>query len=125
MIADRTRARLTAHHPLPVAKADDLRDIGRLLLLTRRECSGSAIRAVSVRLFQDSKRLESLLPRADAFMIDVEGEKVSHRLGLSRKYAEVSFALYGTIRWSQPVDSPGTPFHVPLSHRRGTCAVKW
>jgi len=105
-LADRTRARLSAHHPLAIEAVEDLRDIGRLFLLTPRECTGLAIRALSVRLFHDSKRLEALLPRADAFMNEAEGEKVSRRLGLARTYPEVSFALYGSIQWSDRGERP-------------------
>lgn len=103
-LGERTRARLLAHHSPALDSPEDLRDIGRLLLVTPQERTGFALRALSVRLYRDSKRLEALLPRADAFMTEAVGEKVSKRLGLARTYPEVSIALYGTMVWAEPAD---------------------
>ncbi len=96
-LSERLRTLLGAHHPLPVADAADLRDLGRILLLTPEETAGAPLRALSVRLFADSKRLEGLLPAADKLAAEAAGEPPSGRLGLKRSYPEVSFSLFGSL----------------------------
>jgi hypothetical protein len=97
-LRERLRTLLEAHHPVPVEEATELRELGRLFLLSREETRGFPIRALSVRLFNDSKRLERLLPTADKLSGEIEGERLSERLGLHRSYPEVTFALFGSLR---------------------------
>lgn len=97
-LAGRLRSLLEAHHPLPLEDPGELRDLGRLFLLTPRDTAGVPIRALSVRLFNDSKRLERLLSTADRLSSESEGDRLSIRLGLRRAYPEVSFALFGSLR---------------------------
>lgn len=114
-LRERLEALLEAHHPVPVEEATELRELGRLFLLTPEETVGLPIRALSVRLFGDSKRLERLLPTADKLFFDVAGERLSERLGLSRSYPEVTFALFGSLRMGQdPWELSGYPLTLPL-----------
>jgi len=91
------RPRLEAGHPVPVATALDLADIGRLLALSRDEALARPIRALSVRLFGDSKRLERLLPVADRLVCAAGLAPISEELRLVRSYPEVTIALFGRI----------------------------
>ena len=114
-LAGRLRALLEAHHPLPVEEAGELRDLGRLFLLTFEDTAGIPIRALSVRLFNDSKRLERLLPTADRLSSESEGERLSVRLGLRRAYPEVSFALFGSLRLERGLwEASGEVITLPL-----------
>lgn len=97
-LRERLRTLLEAQHPLPAEEATELRELGRLFLLTREDTQGCPIRALSVRLFNDSKRLERLLPTADKLAAEIDGERLSERLGLERSYPEVTFTLFGSQR---------------------------
>jgi len=92
--------RLEAGHPVPVSSVDELSDLGRLFSLAREEAAALPIRALSIRLYGDSKRLERLLPVADRLSRAVWGAPISEELGLGRSYPEVSFAVLGSIRFS-------------------------
>jgi len=96
-LAERLHALVREHHSAIVEDAGDLRDIGCLFLLSPQECAGHALRALSVRLFGDSKRLEGLLPAADRLSEEAFGEPLSERLGLKRSFPEVSLCLFGTL----------------------------
>lgn len=114
-LGERLRALLEAHHPLPVDEPVELRELGRLFLLTPKETLGLPIRALSVRLFNDSKRLEGLLSKADKLSAEVDGERLSVRLGLRRSYPEVSFSLFGSLRLSgEPWQLSGELMALPL-----------
>ncbi len=88
---------LEAGHPVPAASAVELSDLGRIFALSRAEAASAPIRALSVRLFRSSKRLEELLPVADRIARLAGREALSVELGLARSYPEVSVALRGTI----------------------------
>ncbi len=77
--------------------AAELEDLGRLFLLSSEETASSPIRALSVRLYADSKRLERLIPIADRLCRAMGIEPISATLGLGRSYPEVGFALWGRI----------------------------
>jgi hypothetical protein len=68
-----------------------------VLRITRSEARGRPIRALGVRLFADSKRLERLLPLADRLAREATGEGFAEERGLARSYPEVSIALRGEL----------------------------
>ncbi|MFP4536595.1 MAG: Wadjet anti-phage system protein JetD domain-containing protein, partial [Spirochaetaceae bacterium] len=114
-LRERLGALLDAHHPVPVEEATELRELGRLFLLRPEETVGLPIRALSVRLFNDSKRLERLLPTADKLSFEIEGERLSERIGLGRSYPEVTFALFGSLRLrAAEWELSGDPLTLPL-----------
>jgi hypothetical protein len=99
-LAEYLEPRLRAGHPVPVKDAVELDDLSRLFALSRKEAAGRPIRALSVKLYADSKRLERLLPVADRLSRAVWGTAISGELGLGRSYPEVGFALRGWIRFA-------------------------
>ncbi len=114
-VATHVGALLDAGHPTPFADETELRDALRLLALTPEEAARHPIRALSVRLFSNSKRIESLLRAADSASRAALGERASEALGLSRSYPEATIALRGTIvftdgrRWDLRGDSIALP----------------
>jgi hypothetical protein len=96
-LAEYLAPRLSAGHPVPVRNAAELEDLGRLFLLSSEEAASRPIRALSVRLYTDSKRLEKLIPIADRLSRATGSEPISVTLGLGRSYPEVSFAVRGHI----------------------------
>ncbi len=98
-LAEYLSPRLRAGHPVPVKDAVELADLSRLFALTRGETAGRPIRALSVRLYADSKRLENLLQTADRLSRAIWGTAVSDELGLYRAYPEAGLALLGRIRF--------------------------
>jgi hypothetical protein len=101
------RAALEARHPVPVDGAEQLRDLARLLRIRRADALATPIRALSVRLFGDSKRLERLLPVADRLTRRAVGTTFSAEVGLGRAYPEASIALLGTLGFGGSADSGG------------------
>lgn len=96
-LAEYLAPRLSAGHPVPVRNAAELEDLGRLFLLSSEEAASSPIRALSIRLYANSKRLERLIPIADRLTRAMGNESASVTLGLARSYPEVSFAMRGRI----------------------------
>jgi hypothetical protein len=96
-LAEQFRVQLREHHPTVVQDPADLRDVGRIFLLSPEDCRGYAVRALSVRLFGDSKRLEALLRPADRLSEETFGEPLSPRLGLTRSFPEVTICVFGTL----------------------------
>ena len=96
-VRDHLRALLEARHPVPAETAAELRDLARLLRVSPQEARATPVRALSIRLFGESKRLEALLPLADQLTRRVLGFSFSAETGLSRSYPEVSLALTGTL----------------------------
>lgn len=92
--------RLEAGHPVPVSSAGELADLARLFSLSPQEATSAPTRALSIRLFGESKRLEALLPTADRLSRSVFGIALSEELGIGRSYPEVSFCLFGTITFA-------------------------
>lgn len=90
-------AKLEAYHDIPVSRPDELRDMLRLFELSPEAVRGRTIRALSVLLFSDSKRIEFLLPGADKIGRSVVGTGLSGLLGLSRTYPEAGCCLRGSI----------------------------
>ena len=99
-VREQLAARLGARQPFAATDARDLHDLVLLLRLTPEEARRYPIRALSVRLYGDSKRLERLLPIADQITNAAAGRLVSEELGLSRRYPELSIALRGELRFS-------------------------
>lgn len=113
-VRDHLRALLEARHPTPVPSPQDLADLGTLLRVSREQVERFPIRALSVHLFRDSKRLEQLLRTADAVVQKVSGESFSESRGLKRSFPEVSLALLGAIRLDRTtIDSHGEIFTLP------------
>ncbi len=96
-LAEYLAPRLSAGHPVPVRNAAELEDLGRLFLLSSEEATSRPLRALSVRLYADSKRLERLIPIADRLSRAMGNEPISFTLGLGRSYPEVSFAVRGRV----------------------------
>jgi hypothetical protein len=90
-------ALLEARHPVPVRSADELLDLGHLFHISTDDAASLPIRALSIRSFGESKRLEQLLRVADQISQKVVGEAFSSNRGLLRSYPEVALALVGTI----------------------------
>ncbi|TVQ17488.1 MAG: DUF2399 domain-containing protein [Spirochaetaceae bacterium] len=90
-------AALEERHPLPVSAPADLRDLARLSAVTPHDARLVPLRALSVRLFGNSKRLEELLPVADRLTQRAAGVALSAELGLARAYPDASIALNGRI----------------------------
>ncbi len=96
-VATHVAALLDAAHPSGFADEAELRDTLRLLSLHPEEAGSLPIRALSVRLFGDSKRIESLLRVADSASLAAAGVRASERLALERSYPEASIALWGKL----------------------------
>lgn len=90
-------AKLEVYHDIFVDDIGELRDILTLFDLEKEQLTGRTVRGISVKLFNDSKRIEALLPAADKIARGVTGEGVSEILGLKRSYPEVSFFLDGKL----------------------------
>jgi hypothetical protein len=85
-LLDHLRGRLEAFIPTPCGEPEQLRDLLTLLKTDQAMIAELPLRALSVRLYRDSKRLEALLPEADRLAMSAAGEKLSTRFGLSRNY---------------------------------------
>ena len=91
---------LENRHPVPVSSLQELDDLAILLSYENYSTDKLTLRARSVRLFSDSKRLERLIPLADRLSLASVSEKLSTAAGLSRSYPEASFALNGKLHFS-------------------------
>ncbi len=96
-ILEQIREMLRFRHPVPIRDVQELRDLALLFSLDRQTAQAYPLRALSVRLYRDSKRLERILPIADRLSSAAAGEKISGILNLDRKFPEVSFALEGSL----------------------------
>jgi hypothetical protein len=104
-VRNHLRGLVDAGHPTAVETPELLEDLATLLRCRPQDLDSTPIRALSVRLFNDSKRIESLLRRADADVQRATGVPISEALGLSRSYPDVSVAVHGALvvdgrRWS-------------------------
>ena len=113
------RAILETRHPVPVESTTQLRDLATLLQVTEDDARSNPIRALSVRLYGDSKRLERLLPVADRVTRRATGRALSEALGLARSYPELSLGLCGWIRWADDTRDSGTTGRGTLWECRG------
>ena len=77
---------------LPVTEQSVLEDILTLFSLDREEAGRYALRALSTRLYNDSKRLETILRPADEISGMVLGYSITRELGLARRYPETTLA---------------------------------
>jgi hypothetical protein len=96
-LAGYLRPRLEAGHPVAVQDARGLKDLARVFSLAPAEAAASPLRALSARLYGDTKRLEWLLPVADRLARAIGASAVFERLGLARSYPEAGLALWGRI----------------------------
>ena len=96
-VRDRLETMIEARHPVAVADARDLVDLATLLRIEPETARRLPIRALSVRLYNDSKRLERLLSLADRVTKSILGVTHSEEIGLARSYPEVSLALCGAL----------------------------
>jgi len=96
-LAVHLRPRLEAGHPVAVRDACELEALARLFSLSPAEAAASPLRALSARLYGDTKRLERLLPVADRLARAIGSSAASERLGLARSYPEVALSLWGTL----------------------------
>lgn len=126
-VKETVTAKLTAYHPLPVNDEGLLEDICTLLDLSPDEAARRPLRALSVHLYNDSKRLEHIIKTADILCRDAVGETASSLLGLERKYPEVTFAadaelvfLDGTV-WKLA----GRPLSLPLTTLEDVSALRF
>ena len=91
---------LADRQQIPVSTPEELRDLAEIISIPIKKAESLPIRALSTRLFHDSKRLERLLPMVDAVARRTIGKNISFELGLSRSYPEVSFSLFGDIEFT-------------------------
>lgn len=77
---------------IPVTELSILEDILTLFALDRERAGHYALRALSVRLYNNSKRLENILRPADEISRLVLGYSISRELGLARRYPETTLA---------------------------------
>ncbi len=96
-VRDWLEAMIEVRHPVAVTDARELSDLASVLRIEPETARRFPIRALSVRLFNDSKRLERLLPLADRVTRGLFGVAHSEETGLARSYPEVSVALRGTL----------------------------
>lgn len=94
-LIEQIQARLEAFIPTPCSDPRDLSDLLTLLRTDRNMINKLPLRALSIRLYSDSKRLEALLPQADKLAMTIAGEKITVRYGLSRNYPQT--ALRGDV----------------------------
>ena len=112
------RPRLVAGHPVAVRDSRELKDLARLFSLTPGESAASPLRALSARIYGNTKRLEQLLPLADRLARAMGGAAVSARLGLARSYPEAGLALWGRILFEgndTPWECRGEILSLPIS----------
>lgn len=115
-LIEHLQARLEAFIPTP---CDDPRNLDDLLTLLSADPGLIAelpLRALSVRLYNDSKRLEGLLPQADKLSMSAAGEKLSDRYGLARTYPQTALrgALELVLQDGQSWRLAGNPLFVEL-----------
>ena len=87
-ILEHLQGRIETHIPTPCGEPAALRDLLRLLETDDELLNSLPLRALSVRLYGDSKRLESLLPEADRLTMAAAGEKLSTHFALARNYPQ-------------------------------------
>lgn len=127
-LAGYLRPRLEAGHPVAVHDARELEHLARLFSLAPEEAAATPLRALSARLYGDSKRLERLLPVADRLARAMGTDVPSGRLGLARSYPEVGIALWGKIRFegdAPPLECRGQILTLPLSSVRRIRSVEF
>ncbi len=86
-INERLRAR-----EIPFADIPFLRDILTLVSTPTEEAHFSSLRALSVKLFKDSKRIESLIPGLDSLTVESCGIVFSDYYDLKRLYPETTIS---------------------------------
>jgi hypothetical protein len=120
------RAKLEAGHPFPCADSGELSDILSVIRIDRVAASGSTIRSLSVRMFNDSKRLEKILPLADKIGESLLGEKPSEWLGLKRSYPEVGLSLCGSLVFKDghTISLRGEPIILPYETVQSVARVE-
>lgn len=94
------RAELEARHPVALPDASAVSDLARVLTASTQLIETLPLRALSVRLFSNSKRLEALIESADRICMKAIGTRLSETLGLARSYPEATFALCGSISFA-------------------------
>ncbi|MCF7953374.1 MAG: DUF2399 domain-containing protein [Spirochaetales bacterium] len=89
------------------------------------QAAGLTIRQLSIALFNDSKRVERILPTADRLAAELLGEPLSRRLQLERAYPETSFCLPGILRFAdnRSWDISGKSLTLPLISMKE--AISW
>ena len=91
---------------LPVGTPETLRDLFSLFDLTPSQAGSTPLRGLSVRLFNDSKRVEALLKTADRLTKAACGFSFSEHMGLERRYPEVLLQIDATIIFSDGIEWP-------------------
>ena len=94
-LIEHLQARLEAFILTPCDDPRNLDDLLTLLAVDPGLIAEMPLRALSVWLYNDSKRLERLLPQADKLSMSAAGEKLSDRFGLVRNYPQT--ALRGNL----------------------------
>jgi hypothetical protein len=117
-IREHLNAELEARHPVGLGTVASVRDLALLLSAPADLAATLPIRALSVRLFNDSKRLERLLEEADRVCAKAAGVALSQTLGLERSYPEATFSLRGVLCLEAAADRRwelrGEPVILPL-----------
>lgn len=81
----------------------DVRDILRLSELTPEEASKHNIRALSVKLFNNSKRIERIKDKADRLCVNCGEVSLTARLGIYRNFPETTVSGNADIEFNDGV----------------------
>lgn len=100
LILEGILAELRADIPPPCGSMKDLGDALALFRASRAETESRTLRNLSIRLFNESKRIEEILPLADQLGKKYLGTAISADLELKRSFPEVSFIFFGRIKFA-------------------------
>ncbi|MCP4134837.1 MAG: DUF2399 domain-containing protein [bacterium] len=87
--------KLEKMEPVSLSGSEHLKELLTCVSLSPAETIHCTMRALSVRLFNDSKRLESILPGFDKITSAAAGVALSDFLGLDRSFPET--AIFGSM----------------------------
>ena len=96
-LIEHLRGRIEAYIPTPCEEPEVLTDLLSLFCADRSLIAELPLRALSIRLYGDSKRLERILPEADRLALAAAGERMSSRYGLIRSYPQVGIRGHGEL----------------------------
>ena len=105
-VKEHVQSGLEQFNNLPVETPETLRDLVILFGVTPSLARSTPIRGLSVRLFNDSKRLEALLKTADRLTKEARGFLFSQHMGLERRYPEVLLRMDAVISFTDGVEWP-------------------
>ncbi len=105
-VKEHIRSKLAQFRDFPVGTPETLRDLFVLFDVTPSRARSTPVRSLSVRLFNDSKRLEVLLKSADRLTKEACGFSFSEHMGLERRYPEVLLRMDAVISFTDGIEWP-------------------